>query len=84
MDFVGPFPDAKGFNYMLVVICRLTSMVHLIPCRVTDSATMVAEYYIEAKVDDVKCVHSSNTCSSSRHPRQHVRLDYWTNQARTR
>ncbi|KAL1939365.1 hypothetical protein VTO73DRAFT_9921 [Trametes versicolor] len=46
MDFVGPFPDSNGYNYMLVVICRLTSMVHLIPCRVTDSATAVAEYYI--------------------------------------
>ncbi|KAL1938571.1 hypothetical protein VTO73DRAFT_11594 [Trametes versicolor] len=46
MDFVGPFPDARGFNYMLVVICRLTSMVHLIPCRVTDTAAMIAHYYV--------------------------------------
>lgn len=46
IDFVGPFPDAKGFNYLIVVICRLTSMVHLIPCNVTDSASRVAEYYL--------------------------------------
>ncbi|KAL1937390.1 hypothetical protein VTO73DRAFT_13796 [Trametes versicolor] len=50
MDFVGPFPDAGGFNYMLVVICRLTSMVHLIPCRVTDSAATVASYYLNEVV----------------------------------
>ncbi|KAL1944124.1 hypothetical protein VTO73DRAFT_3309 [Trametes versicolor] len=46
MDFVGPFPDAQGFNYLLVVICRLTSMVHLIPCRVTDTAAGIAAYYV--------------------------------------
>lgn len=26
MDFVGPFPDAGGYNYMLVVICRLSTL----------------------------------------------------------
>ena len=46
MDFVGPFPESHGFNYMLVVICRLTSMVHLFPCNVKDSATTIATYYI--------------------------------------
>ena len=31
MDFIGPFPESKGFNYMWVIICRMTSMVHLVP-----------------------------------------------------
>lgn len=46
MDFLGPFPDANGYNYIWVVLCRLTSMVHLIPCRVTDTATDHAYVYI--------------------------------------
>jgi hypothetical protein len=31
MDFIGPFPEVKGSNYLWVIICRMTSMVHLIP-----------------------------------------------------
>lgn len=46
MDFVGPFPTAHSFNYLLVVICRLMSMVHLLPCRVTDTAANIAALYI--------------------------------------
>lgn len=30
MDFIGPFPEANGFNYLWVIICRMTSMVYLI------------------------------------------------------
>jgi hypothetical protein len=30
MDFIGPFPEVKGSNYLWVIICRMTSMVHLI------------------------------------------------------
>jgi hypothetical protein len=30
MDFIGPFPKVKGSNYLWVIICRMTSMVHLI------------------------------------------------------
>lgn len=50
MDFVGPFPTAHGFNYLLVVICRLTSMVHLLPCRVTDTAADIAALYVREVV----------------------------------
>ncbi|OJT01589.1 Transposon Ty3-I Gag-Pol polyprotein [Trametes pubescens] len=50
MDFVGPFPDTRGFNYMLVVICWLTSMVHLIPCWVTDTTATIAQYYVREVV----------------------------------
>ena len=31
MDFVGPFPLSDGVDYIWVVLCRLTSLVHLIP-----------------------------------------------------
>ena len=31
MDFIGPFPESKNFNYLWVIICWMTSMVHLIP-----------------------------------------------------
>ena len=31
MDFVGPFPESLGKNYLWVVMCRLTSQVHLVP-----------------------------------------------------
>src|SRR3984957_9564137 len=35
MDFMGPFPESDGYNYLMIVICRLTSMVHLIPTHTT-------------------------------------------------
>ena len=46
MDFVGPFPEANGYDYMWVVICRLTSMVHLVPIRTTTTASELASFYI--------------------------------------
>ena len=39
MDFVGPFPEVDGYNYLWVIVCRLTSMVHLIPVHTTWRAT---------------------------------------------
>ena len=30
MDFMGPFPLTDNFNYIWVILCRLTSLVHLI------------------------------------------------------
>ena len=33
MDFTGLFVEAGGFNYILLVICRMTRMVHLIPTQ---------------------------------------------------
>ena len=47
MDFVGPFPEAHGFDYLLVVICRLTSLVHLIPTVTTARATDIAWVYLK-------------------------------------
>ena len=31
MDFMGPLPMSEGYDYLLVVIDRFTSQVHLIP-----------------------------------------------------
>jgi hypothetical protein len=45
MDFVGPFPESKGFNYLWVVICRMTSMVHLIPVHTKITATELSWVY---------------------------------------
>ena len=50
MDFVGPFPDVNGFNYIWVIICWLTSMLHLIACQVTDTAADLATMYIHEVV----------------------------------
>jgi hypothetical protein len=47
MDFVGPFPEVHGYNYLLVVICRLTSLVHLIPTVTTAHATDIAWAYLK-------------------------------------
>jgi len=35
MDFITGLPWSNGFNAILVVVCRLTKMHHLIPCRDT-------------------------------------------------
>ena len=45
MDFVGPFPESKGFNYLWVIICRMTSMVHLIPVHTTMTAMQLSWVY---------------------------------------
>ena len=46
MDFVGPFPPSNGHNYMWVVLCRLTSMVHLVPVETTVRASQLAGLYV--------------------------------------
>ena len=46
MDFVGPFPLSNGHNYMWVVLCQLTSMVHLIPIKTTIKASQLAGLYV--------------------------------------
>ena len=45
MDFIGPFPESKGFNYLWVVICQMMSMVHLIPVHKTMTATQLSWIY---------------------------------------
>ena len=46
IDFVGPFPESSGYDYLWVVICRLTSMVHLVPIWTTTTASELAQLYI--------------------------------------
>ena len=47
MDFVGPFPECMGYDYLLVVICRLTSLVHLLPTTTSAKATEVAWLFLK-------------------------------------
>ena len=49
-DFIGPFPEVDGFNYLWVVICRLLSMVHLIPVNTRTMATQLLLLYIQEVV----------------------------------
>lgn len=50
MDFVGPFPevevDNRKYNYLWVVVCQLTSMVHLIPVHTKMTASNLSEIYM--------------------------------------
>jgi hypothetical protein len=46
MDFVGPFPLADDLDYIWVVLCRLTSLVHLIPLRTTTTAAQLAPLFM--------------------------------------
>jgi len=45
MDFIGPFPESKGFNYLWVVIYCMTSMVHLILVHTTMTAMQLSWIY---------------------------------------
>jgi hypothetical protein len=47
MDFVGPFPECMGYDYLLVVICCLTLLVHLIPMTTSMCATEVAWLFLK-------------------------------------
>ena len=38
LDFMGPLPKSNNFDYLLVVIDRLTSQVHLVPTTTTVTA----------------------------------------------
>jgi hypothetical protein len=47
MDFSGPYPEVQGYNYILVVICRMTNMVCLIPTQTDATARDITELYIK-------------------------------------
>ena len=47
MDFVGPFPEVDELNYLWVVICQLTSMVHLIPVKTSTKATELSWFFLK-------------------------------------
>src|SRR6266571_6237111 len=46
MDFTGPFPMSLGYDYLWVIICRLTSNVHLIPIKTTMNALELAFIFL--------------------------------------
>ena len=46
LDFVVGLPWSEGFNAVLVVVCRLTKMRHLIPCRDSCTAENLADLYL--------------------------------------
>ena len=53
MDFVGPFPEVDGHNYLWVVLCRLTSMTHLIPIHTSTKVTELSWLFLK----EVICLH---------------------------
>ncbi len=46
MDFISPFPEVQGYNYLWVIICRFTLQVHLIPVHTTNTATDLSLIYL--------------------------------------
>ena len=53
MDFVGPFLKSQEYDYLGVIICRLTSMVHLVPINTMVKASELSSIYIK----EVVCLH---------------------------
>ena len=47
MDFIGPFPESNEHDYLWVVLHRLTSMVHLVPVRMTIQASQLVWLFIK-------------------------------------
>jgi hypothetical protein len=50
MDFLGPFPESEGFDYLWVIICRLSSIVHLVPMNTTTTATELSSLFVKEVV----------------------------------
>ena len=50
MDFMGPFPPSEGHNYLWVILCHLTSMVHLVLIKMTIKAFELAQKFIQEVV----------------------------------
>jgi hypothetical protein len=46
IDFIGPLTPSNGFNFLMVVIDRLTSMVHLIPTVTEANSAEVARLFL--------------------------------------
>jgi hypothetical protein len=46
MDFMGPFPLADDYDYIWVVLCQLTLLVHLIPLHMMTMATQLAPIFM--------------------------------------
>jgi len=50
MDFIGPFPEVNGYNYLWVVICHMINMVHLIPVNTKTTASQLSWIYLKEVV----------------------------------
>src|SRR5260370_28326877 len=46
MDFVGPFPESLGKNYLWVIMCHLMSQVHLIPINTMTKTIELANEFL--------------------------------------
>jgi hypothetical protein len=42
IDFVGPLPESKGYDYLMTVTDRLMKFIHLIPTMMTMTASQLA------------------------------------------
>ncbi|KAL1937189.1 hypothetical protein VTO73DRAFT_14488 [Trametes versicolor] len=47
MDFVGPFPECDGFDYLWVIVDRFSGTVHLIPTTTTVRASALAWLFLK-------------------------------------
>ena len=51
IDFIGPLPEShnqdRQYDSITVIICLLTSMVHLVPSHINYNATQLAELIFE-------------------------------------
>ena len=47
MDFIGPFSESNEHDYLWVVLCWLTSMVHLVCVKTTIRASQLAWLFIK-------------------------------------
>ena len=67
MDFIGPLPPSpEGYNFIWIIIDRLTSMIHLVALKTSVTATEVAERYLR----DVVRLHGvASSIVSDRDPR---------------
>jgi hypothetical protein len=73
MDFVGPFPMVENLDYIWVILCRLTSLVHLIPLRTTNTAAQLAPLFM----NEIVRLHGlPDTIVSDRDPKFTSR--FWT------
>ena len=50
MDFVGPFPLSLNYNYLWVVMCWLTSQVHLIPVKMMINVLKLTHEFLKGVV----------------------------------
>lgn len=47
MDFVRPFPQSEGLDYLWIIICQLTSMVRLVPLNTMVKASELAIIFMK-------------------------------------